>query len=111
MIRRVLGCLLVSWIISAHAAASSLDDGVAALGRSDYSQALDLFTPLAAEGNAAAEFYLGKMYAGGLGVTVNFIKAAALFQAGVDKGFARSFLALGALHQTGSGVPKNVYQA
>ena len=111
MFRMVIGCLLLCWTISAQAAAGSLDDGIAALGRSDYSQALDLLAPLAAEGNAAAEFYLGKMYAGGLGVTVNFVKAATLFQAGVDKGFARSFLALGALYQSGSGVPKNVYQA
>jgi hypothetical protein len=49
-------------------AASPLEDGVASYDRSDYATALRLLRPLADEGVAGAQYFLGAMYLGGLGV-------------------------------------------
>ncbi len=44
------------------------EDAKAAYDRGDYATALRLLRPLAELGNAAAQHYLGKMYADGMGV-------------------------------------------
>ena len=46
----------------ATANATPVDDANAAYGRGDYAQALKIFRPLAAKGNAEAQYNIGTMY-------------------------------------------------
>ncbi len=54
--------------IAAPAQADDIEAGRAAIVAGDYSKALDILRPMAAQGDAAAEVALGAMYAQGLGV-------------------------------------------
>lgn len=55
----------------AMAGGPSLDDGIAAMLRGDNTAALKVFRPLAAKGNAEAQYYLGYMYQSGTGVPMD----------------------------------------
>jgi TPR repeat protein len=54
------------------AAAGQFEDGIGALQRSDFAVAMRLLRPLAAAGNANAQFNLGWMYANGKGVPQDY---------------------------------------
>jgi TPR repeat protein len=53
--------------------AGPLEDGGAAYERGNYATALRLFKPLAEQGDAAAQFFLGSMYAQGKGVPQDYV--------------------------------------
>ncbi len=54
---------------------AGLDEGEAAYDRGDYETALREFRPLAEQGNAKAQFNLGPMYVGSLGVPQDYVQA------------------------------------
>jgi TPR repeat protein len=58
------------------AAAGPFKDGYAAANRQDYATALRLWTPMAEQGNASAQYNLGIMYANGQGVPKDYVLAA-----------------------------------
>jgi len=62
-------------LTSQTAISASFDDGVAAMQSGDYSQALDLWSKSAGEGDARAQYSLGYLYQFGLGVPVSWDKA------------------------------------
>jgi len=51
--------------------------GVEAWGRGDYDTAVQEFRPLAAQGQAEAQFHLGVMYSQGLGVPKDYVQVYA----------------------------------
>ena len=55
--------------------AEPLEDSIAAFRSGDYATALRILRPLAEQGNAAAQFNLGSMYAHGQGVTLDYREA------------------------------------
>ena len=57
------------------ATAGPLEDGQAAYHRTDYSTALQIFRPLAEQGNASAKTALGVIYEHGQGVPQDFVQA------------------------------------
>jgi len=57
------------------AAAEPVDDAAAAANRGDNATALRLLRPLADRGDAAAQYYLGLMYANGKGVPRDYAAA------------------------------------
>jgi TPR repeat protein len=54
--------------LTAPGNAGPYEDGVAAYQRGDYAAALEIWRPLAEQGDADAQFNLGLMYRDGLGV-------------------------------------------
>ena len=70
------------------ATAGPLEDGQAAYQRSDYSTALQIFRPLAEQGNAFAQANLGWMYAQGQGVAQDYAQAVAWWRKAADQGNA-----------------------
>ena len=54
--------------VAGSAVADDLSDGADAYNRGDYTTALELFRPIAEQGNASAQYNLGFMYANGEGV-------------------------------------------
>ena len=71
--RRILATLavVVALLFSVGSAWADFDDGFAAYERGDYATALKEFLPLAEQGHAKAQFFLGSMYAQGKGVSKN----------------------------------------
>jgi hypothetical protein len=74
----LLGYALLMWHISA-ANAGQFENGLAAYKQQDYATALTLWRPLAEQGNADAQEYLGVMYANGQGVGKDPAQAAVWF--------------------------------
>ncbi len=74
---------------------AGLDEGVAAYDRGDYAAAFREFRPLAEQGNAKAQNYLGLIYVSDLGVPQDYVQAymwldlaASIFSPGEDRDLA-----------------------
>ena len=68
---------------------AGFDEGLAAYNKKDYAMVLKEWRPLAARGNAQAQFKLGWMYEGGQGVSSNDKQAVAWFRKAAEQGVAR----------------------
>ena len=75
--------------------------------KKSYKAALNLFEPLAKQGNARAKFYLGLMYANGQGVLRDDRKGAEWTFAAAKQGYAGAQFNLGTIYRTGQGAAKN----
>jgi len=73
MKRLILAVLLT--LCLAAPAWGGFDEGIEAYKRIDYDTALKEFLPLAEQGDADAQFYLGVMYHFGYGVTHDYAEA------------------------------------
>ena len=83
------------------------EDITAAYTRDDYATALRLLRPLAEQGNAAAQFNLGIMYANGRGVPNDDVQAVKWFRLAAEQGYAVAQVNLGVMYANGRGVPKD----
>lgn len=75
MLKRILAGVVVAAMLTGGAAAEPIDDGVAAFFRGDYAAALQLLRPLAEQGDATAQTWLGVMYDEGKGVPQDYAEA------------------------------------
>ena len=66
--------------------AGPYENGVAAYQRGDYASALKFWRPLAAQGNAYAQYNLGFMYDEGRGVPQDFVQAHMWFELAAAQG-------------------------
>ena len=90
------------------AIAGPFEDGQAAYRRDDYAEAVRLWGQLADEGNARAQFSLGRMYYIGQGVQRDNAQADAWFRKAADQGFAYAQFDLGVAYEDGGlGVPQD----
>jgi hypothetical protein len=65
----------------------------------------------AEQGNAEAQFKLGRMYAKGEGVPQDYVQAVAWFRKAAEQGNAKAQNGLGAMYGIGQGVPQDWVQA
>ena len=93
------------------AAAQSIEEAEFAYERGDYTQAARLFTPLAEQGVASAQFYLGLMYERGRGVRQDYPTALAWFRKAAAQGYAGPQNNLGLIYERGRGVRKDPVRA
>lgn len=91
--------------------AASLKKGNAAYQNKDYATARMEWQPLANEGNAAAQYNLGLLYAYGKGVAQDYAQAAKWYRSAAMNGHTSAPNDLGVLYATGKGVPKNRTEA
>ena len=91
--------------------AQDLQKGLAAAQKGDYASAMREFRPLAAQGNAIAQFMLGSMYAEGLGVTRDYKEAARLYGLAAAQGDANAQYNLGVMYAEGLGVTQDYKEA
>ena len=97
---------------------TTLEEGEAAYFAKDYAAALTAFRPLAEQGEAQAQRWLGNMHESGNGVDKDIAqaqewwrKAAAGFRRAAERGDAQAQSNLGAMYGSGHGVDKDLVQA
>jgi uncharacterized protein len=93
------------------AAAGPLEDGQAAYQRGDYAAAMQIWRPLADQGNAIAQDLVGSMYGLGSGVPLDYVQAFFWTRKAADQGFSVAQVKLGLLYEYGHGVPQDYVQA
>ena len=93
--------------VDIYAAADALTRANAAYARGDYIRAVNILTPLALQGNANAQAFLGFMYQNGYGAPQAYDAAADLYFQAASSGnpFAQSMLGL--MYDKGHGVPQD----
>ena len=90
--------------------AQDFDKGAAAHKQGDYAAALREWRPLAAQGDASAQYNLGSMYHKGNGVTQDYREAVRLYGLAAAQGDAFAQFNLGVMYDNGQGVTQdNVY--
>ena len=92
-------------------ARAGIDEGLAAYERGDYATALQEWAPLANQGDAEAQYFLGHMYAEGQGVPRQYGKAAVWFRQAAEQGNGYGQFALGYLYDKGIGVAQDEAEA
>ena len=105
--------IITIMLLLAVQSASAVDfwAGSAYYLRGDYPAALREWRPLAEEGDARAQYYLGIMYANGEGVLENDRQAAYWFRKSAKQGNSQSQYHLGMMYANGEGVPEDDTQA
>ncbi|HZZ61486.1 MAG TPA: tetratricopeptide repeat protein [Roseiarcus sp.] len=93
------------------AMAGAFEDCVANYRKQDYAAALQLCRPLAEQGNAVAQAYLGLLFADGHGVTQDYSEAMKWYRAAADRGLATAQLNLGIMYENGEGVTQDYVEA
>ena len=87
--------------------AGTFEEAIAAYNRIDYATALQLLRPLAESGNVRAQFFLGFMYEGGMGVSRDNIEAAKWYRRAADTGDGIAQYHIGTMHLDGRVLPRD----
>jgi hypothetical protein len=82
-----------------------------AVQRQDYASAERLYRPLAEQGDASAQHFLGKMYQSGEGVRRDPVEAAKWFRLAADQGHTGAQFYLAEMYASGNGVTQDYVQA
>lgn len=98
-IRFVLALHLLILHAGIAAASEETDLGVVAYESGDFDGAFTRLLPLAAAGDAEAQFMIGLMYANGQGIQQNFYKAGQLYRQAGKQGHAGAQVNLGSLFE------------
>jgi TPR repeat protein len=91
--------------------AGPFEDGEAAYKSGDYAAAVRLLGPLAEQGDAAAQYNLGVIFAFGHGVPQNLPLAATWYRKSADQGVSDAQYNLGFMYEKGLGVPHDCAEA
>lgn len=100
--------LLVALAVPAWA---DLGTGLRAIRNGDYATALKELLPLAEQGNAVAQYQLGKMYRAGQGVAKDRDKGMFWFRKSAEQGYMLAQNNLGLSYYIGEDVPKSYEKA
>jgi len=111
MLRVAFGAALLALSTAGLADAQSVRQGVSAWNRQDYVSASHILIPLAEQGVAAAQSYLGFMFETGRGVPQNYTEAAMWYRRAAEQGDSGAQYSLGLLYDKGFGVPRNIIEA
>jgi uncharacterized protein len=87
------------------------DDGKAVYDKGDYAKAYKEFKPLAEQGDAGAQTYLGDIFEHGRGVLRDCKEAVKWYRKAAEQGNVAGQLFLGVCYETGQGVPQDYVQA
>ncbi len=90
---------------------AGFEEGKAAYNRGDYATALREWRPLAKQGDAEAQFFLGAMYNLGDGVPQDYAEALQWWRKAAEQGNAKAQFFLGSMYDKGQGVPQDYAKA
>jgi uncharacterized protein len=103
MIRIVAGLVLLLPLL----AQAGFDEGVEAYAQADYAKAMAEFKPLAEQGDARAQYFVGFLYRYGYGVTADRAESGKWFRLAAEQGDSRSLFYLGKMYESGEGVERD----
>ena len=110
--RRILFAVFLVVACATGAAADySYADAAVAYQQGNYALAAILFRPLAENGDARAQVYMGTMYIQRDGVPKNTQEGLKWYHKAAGQGYARAQFNLGNLYDTGHGVPQDYVRA
>ncbi len=87
------------------------NDAYRALTAGNYAKAEKLFRPLAEQGDADAQGYLGFLYLEGKGVIQDYKEAFKWYRLAAEQGDVDAQMRLGTMYADGLGVPQNLVRA
>ncbi|HEC11854.1 MAG TPA: sel1 repeat family protein [Acidiferrobacteraceae bacterium] len=87
------------------------ETGLMAYRNAYFEEALRNWTPLAIDGDARAQFYLGEIYVDGMGVPINLHKAVRFYRQAAEQEHPGALARLGMLRARGRGVSQNYAKA
>ena len=88
---RMIAFIAVSLTFGAEGViAQDFDKGLAAYNSNDYKTAVEELLPLAKQGDALAQGYIGLMYEPGSGVVQDYAEALKWYQLSAEQGIAQS---------------------
>ncbi len=90
---------------------ADLQKGLAAYNNGDYASSLAECQPLAEEGDAMAQFCVGRLFANGFGVDMNDELALQWYGRSAEQGYSEAQYNLGLMHSNGWGVEMNDEEA
>ncbi|CAK0781996.1 conserved hypothetical protein [Gammaproteobacteria bacterium] len=110
---KTINIVIVFFVIGfvGRAAAGPLEYGVNAFQQGDYAGAFRVWSPLADQGNAIAQYNLGVMYYEGQGVPRDYGSAVKWFLRAANQGNSDAQRSLGVLYYEGNGVPQDDVRA
>ena len=108
---RLLIALVLSLVGLVVPAWADFQTGMDAKNRGDFAKALREWRPLAEQGEARAQFYLGLLYQNGDGVPQSDEKAREWYEKSAAQGEANAQFYLGLLSAFGQGGPLDLAQA
>lgn len=97
--------LLLMSLFAAQFAWAGMDEGMSAYEAKNFAKAEKEFRAMADKGDAAGQFWLGKLYLEGKGVPQDNKQAASWFQKASDLGESHAQHSLGMMYEMGMGVP------
>lgn len=105
----ITGILMLFFSISGHA--NEVDEAYALYEKGDYPLAASLFTKLAKQGHASAQYKLGVMYDEGRGVSKSYEQATSWYLKAAEQGHVSAQYNLGLSYDLGQGVNQSHEQA
>jgi len=106
--KKILLILVLAVICSSVVRANEIDDAAAAYDRGNYAQALVLFRVSATEegsfAQAIGQYFIGRMFNNGEGVTQDYKEAAKWYRKAADQGDADAQNNLGMMYDNGQGI-------
>jgi len=103
--------MIVGILLSGASAMATSMEGVAALQRGDYREALRILKPAARLGDPAAQYYLGQAYERGYGVDVNISLAVRWYAEAAGRGHVEANVQLGKMNMLGRGLTRDSSRA
>lgn len=106
MSRIVCVAVLSAWLLTtAGSAEAGMNEGIAAVTVGDYAKAMSEFEPLAASGDAAAQYQLAKIYLEGHGPVDGVPRGIELMTSAANGSYPEAQAQLGLMYAMGLGVP------
>ena len=109
--KRILAGVVVVMMLTGGAVQEPFQEAFLAWSKGDYASAFRLWRPLAAQGDAASQFYLATLYEQGRGVPQDYAEAVGWYRLAAERGYGRAQSRLGWLYANGFGVPVDFVQA
>ncbi len=107
----IFAAIIFTLSLGASVKADTSEDAAAALKRCDYVTAFRLYRPLADQGSAVAQAYIGGMYFAGAGVDQDYEEAEKWTRLAVGQGNADAQFQLGMMYERGTGAERDEAEA
>ena len=111
ILRLLAGVVLVATLSGCASAPAGFNEGKAAYIAGDYATALVWLFPLAEQGHADSQLFLGIMYYESRGAIQNYAEALKWYRKSAEQGVALAQLGLGIMYAGGKGVTQDYVAA